>query len=63
MCGGVLMYVVYVGALWYFDEVGKFAYPIAAGVVIGIGSGMVFITAGYIQVSISFESNFDWYMG
>ncbi|TKA24753.1 hypothetical protein B0A50_05741 [Salinomyces thailandicus] len=51
MCVGVLFYVVYVGALWYFDEVGKIGYPIASGVIIGIGSGMVFITAGYIQTS------------
>jgi MFS family permease len=51
MCVGVMFYIVYVGALWYFDAVGKFAYPIVAGVIIGIGSGMVFITAGYIQTS------------
>ncbi|KAK5116713.1 hypothetical protein LTR62_007387 [Meristemomyces frigidus] len=43
--------VLYVGSLWYFDEVGKFAFPIVVGVVIGVGAGMVFITAGYIQTA------------
>ncbi|KAK3673779.1 hypothetical protein LTR78_006332 [Recurvomyces mirabilis] len=51
MCGGVFTYVLYVGSLWYFDEVGKFAFPIVVGVIIGIGAGMVFITAGYIQTA------------
>ena len=44
MCIGVLTYVVYVGSLWYFDEIGHQGFPIAAGVIIGIGAGMVFIT-------------------
>ncbi|KAF2765746.1 hypothetical protein EJ03DRAFT_318915 [Teratosphaeria nubilosa] len=51
MCIGVLCYVVYVGALWYFDTVGQLGYPIASGVIIGIGAGMVFVTSGYIQTS------------
>jgi hypothetical protein len=39
---------VYVGSLWYYDETGKKGYPYAAGPIIGIGAGMVFITAGYV---------------
>lgn len=48
MCIGVQTYAVYVGSLWYYDETGKSAYPYAAGPIIGIGAGMVFITAGYV---------------
>jgi hypothetical protein len=48
MCIGVQTYAVYVGSLWYYDETGKKGYPYAAGPIIGIGAGMVFITAGYI---------------
>ncbi len=39
------------GSLWYFDAVGQKGFPIAAGVIIGIGAGMVFIVAGYISLS------------
>lgn len=48
MCIGVQTYAVYVGSLWYYDETGKTGYPYAAGPIIGIGAGMVFITAGYV---------------
>ncbi|KAI8931951.1 hypothetical protein NX059_010851 [Plenodomus lindquistii] len=48
MCIGVQTYAVYVGSLWYYDETGKKGYPFAAGPIIGIGAGMVFITAGYV---------------
>lgn len=48
MCLGVQTYAVYVGSLWYYDETGKRGYPFAAGPIIGIGAGMVFITAGYV---------------
>ncbi|KAF2188994.1 hypothetical protein K469DRAFT_564889 [Zopfia rhizophila CBS 207.26] len=51
MCVGVQTYVVYVGSLWYYDEIGKRGYPYAAGPIIGIGAGMVFITAGYISTA------------
>jgi hypothetical protein len=48
MCIGVQTYAVYVGSLWYYDATGKTGYPYAAGPIIGIGAGMVFITAGYV---------------
>jgi MFS family permease len=48
MCIGVQTYAVYVGSLWYYDETGKKGYPYAAGPIIGMGAGMVFITAGYV---------------
>lgn len=51
MCLGVQTYAVYVGSLWYYDETGKTGYPYAAGPIIGIGAGMVFITAGYIATA------------
>ncbi|KAF2727326.1 hypothetical protein EJ04DRAFT_505881 [Polyplosphaeria fusca] len=51
MCIGVQTYVVYVGSLWYYDETGKKGYPYAAGPIIGIGAGMVFITAGYVATA------------
>ncbi|KAI7788259.1 hypothetical protein LA080_012326 [Diaporthe eres] len=51
MCIGVQTYVVYVGSLWYYDETGLKDYPYAAGPIIGIGAGMVFITAGYISTA------------
>ncbi|KAK7709381.1 hypothetical protein SLS64_006294 [Diaporthe eres] len=51
MCIGVQTYVVYVGSLWYYDETGLKGYPYAAGPIIGIGAGMVFITAGYISTA------------
>lgn len=51
MCIGVQTYVVYVGSLWYYDETGKRGYPYASGPIIGIGAGMVFITAGYISTA------------
>ncbi|PVH97514.1 hypothetical protein DM02DRAFT_674063 [Periconia macrospinosa] len=56
MCIGVQTYAVYVGSLWYFDETGKTGYPYAAGPIIGIGAGMVFITAGYISTAYPEES-------
>ena len=62
MCGGVLTYVMYVGSLWYFDEVGKFGFPIATGVIIGVGAGCVFITAGYIQVAYPEENEKGLYI-
>lgn len=45
------------GSLWYFDEIGKRGYPYAAGVIIGIGAGMVFVTAGYIQLAYGLQSD------
>jgi len=51
MCIGVQTYAVYVGSLWYYDETGKKGYPYAAGPIIGIGAGMVFITAGYVATA------------
>ncbi|KUJ07076.1 uncharacterized protein LY89DRAFT_601886 [Mollisia scopiformis] len=54
---GVCGYMVYVGSLWYFDATGKEGFPIAAGVLIGIGSGLVFVTMGYIAMSYSEEDN------
>ncbi|KAI0129691.1 hypothetical protein BJ170DRAFT_617268 [Xylariales sp. AK1849] len=48
MCIGVQTYAVYVGSLWYYDETGQKGYPYAAGPIIGIGAGCVFITAGYV---------------
>jgi hypothetical protein len=51
MCIGVQTYVVYVGSLWYYDETGKSGYPYASGPIIGIGAGMVFITAGYVATA------------
>lgn len=51
MCLGVQTYAVYVGSLWYYDEIGKTGYPYASGPIIGIGAGMVFITAGYISTA------------
>ncbi|KAI0025941.1 hypothetical protein F4780DRAFT_789418 [Xylariomycetidae sp. FL0641] len=62
MCIGVQCYVVYVGSLWYFDEVGLEAYPLAAGVIIGIGAGMVFITSGYISLSYPEEDEKGFYV-
>ncbi|KAF2873894.1 hypothetical protein BDV95DRAFT_356346 [Massariosphaeria phaeospora] len=56
MCIGVQTYVVYVGSLWYFDETGKTGYPYVSGVIIGIGAGMVFITAGYISTAYPEEN-------
>ncbi|KAF2251755.1 hypothetical protein BU26DRAFT_242849 [Trematosphaeria pertusa] len=56
MCLGVQTYAVYVGSLWYYDETGKKGYPYAAGPIIGIGAGMVFITAGYITTAYPEES-------
>jgi hypothetical protein len=35
-CFGVLGYILYVGSLWYFDQVGKQVFPIFAGVCIGV---------------------------
>ncbi|KAF1355747.1 hypothetical protein EJ07DRAFT_167936 [Lizonia empirigonia] len=51
MCIGVQTYIVYVGSLWYYDETGNPGYPYATGPIIGIGAGMVFITAGYIATA------------
>ncbi|KAH7113906.1 hypothetical protein B0J11DRAFT_143101 [Dendryphion nanum] len=51
MCIGVQTYAVYVGSLWYYDETGKKGYPYASGPIIGIGAGMVFITAGYVSTA------------
>ena len=56
MCIGVQTYAVYVGSLWYYDETGKTGYPYAAGPIIGIGAGMVFITAGYIATAYPEEN-------
>jgi hypothetical protein len=56
MCIGVQTYVVYVGSLWYYDETGKRGYPYASGPIIGIGAGMVFITAGYISTAYPEEN-------
>jgi hypothetical protein len=57
MCIGVQTYVVYVGSLWYYDETGKPGYPYASGPIIGIGAGMVFITAGYIATAYPEEKD------
>jgi hypothetical protein len=57
MCIGVQTYVVYVGSLWYYDETGKPGYPYASGPIIGIGAGMVFITAGYITTAYPEEKD------
>ncbi|KAG9200533.1 hypothetical protein G6514_006875 [Epicoccum nigrum] len=57
MCIGVQTYVVYVGSLWYYDETGQPGYPYASGPIIGIGAGMVFITAGYIATAYPEEKD------
>jgi MFS family permease len=57
MCIGVQTYVVYVGSLWYYDETGRPGYPYASGPIIGIGAGMVFITAGYIATAYPEEKD------
>jgi MFS family permease len=49
--------MIYVGSLWYFDQVGKEGFPIAAGVLVGISSGLIFVTMGYIANSYSEEEN------
>lgn len=46
----------------YFDEIGSRGFPIAAGVIIGIGAGMVFITAGYIQLAYPEEKEKGMYI-
>ncbi|EXJ90965.1 hypothetical protein A1O1_04072 [Capronia coronata CBS 617.96] len=56
-CLGVLGYVIYVGSLWYFDQVGKEGFPIFAGVCIGLSAGMIFVTMGYIAMSYSEEQD------
>jgi MFS family permease len=56
-CLGVLGYIVYVGSLWYFDHYGKQGFPIFAGICIGISSGLIFVTMGYIAMSYSEEKN------
>lgn len=35
-CLGVTGYILYIGSLWYFDDQGKQAFPIFAGVAIGV---------------------------
>lgn len=57
MCIGVQTYVVYVGSLWYYDETGRPEYPYASGPIIGIGAGMVFVTAGYIATAYPEEKD------
>ncbi|KAJ4333520.1 hypothetical protein N0V87_007545 [Didymella glomerata] len=57
MCIGVQTYVVYVGSLWYYDETGGPEYPYASGPIIGIGAGMVFVTAGYIATAYPEEKD------
>ncbi|KAJ4372612.1 hypothetical protein N0V86_007974 [Didymella sp. IMI 355093] len=57
MCIGVQTYVIYVGSLWYYDETGRPEYPYASGPIIGIGAGMVFVTAGYIATAYPEEKD------
>lgn len=40
---GVCGYMVYVGSLWYFDRYGREAFPIAAGVIIGVRSNSTYL--------------------
>ena len=49
--------MVYVGSLWYFDQHGKIGFPIFAGIWIGISSGLIFVTMGYIAMSYSEEQD------
>ncbi|KAH8664353.1 hypothetical protein BX600DRAFT_550406 [Xylariales sp. PMI_506] len=57
MCFGICTYALYVGSLWYYEVSGKPAFPLVSGAIIGLGSGAVFITSGYIQVAYSDERN------
>jgi hypothetical protein len=57
MCFGICTYAVYVGSLWYYEATGRQAFPLAAGAVVGVGAGAVFITSGYIQVAYSSDGN------
>jgi hypothetical protein len=43
---GVMGYILYVGSLWYFDQVGKPAFPIFAGVCIGVNHSIHKLTSG-----------------
>jgi MFS family permease len=56
-CLGVIGYIIYVGALWYFDGYGKIGFPIFSGVAIGISAGLIFVTMGYIAMSYSEEQD------
>lgn len=53
MCLGICTYAVYVASLWYYEATGRQAFPLAAGALVGVGAGAVFITSGYIQVAYS----------
>lgn len=57
MCFGICTYALYVGSLWHYEAVGQPGFPLAAGAIIGIGAGAVFITSGHIQVAYSTERN------
>lgn len=57
MCFGICTYAVYVGSLWYYEATGAQSFPLAAGAVICVGAGAVFITSGYIQVAYSSDGN------
>lgn len=57
MCLGICTYAVYVASLWYYEATGQQAFPLAAGAIIGVGAGAVFITSGYIQVAYSSDGN------
>lgn len=57
MCFGICTYAVYVGSLWYYEATGRQEFPLAAGAIVGVGAGAVFITSGYIQVAYSSDEN------
>lgn len=57
MCLGICTYAVYVASLWYYEATGQQAFTLAAGAIIGVGAGAVFITSGYIQVAYSSDGN------
>ncbi|ORY64795.1 uncharacterized protein BCR38DRAFT_431019 [Pseudomassariella vexata] len=57
MSFGICTYILYVGSLWYYEAYGRESFPLAAGAIIGVGAGAVWITSGYIQVAYSDDSN------
>ncbi|KIV96495.1 hypothetical protein PV10_00357 [Exophiala mesophila] len=55
---GCIGYIIYVGALWYFDQYGHPWFPYLSGVLIGASyasAGLLLIVMGYIAISYSEE--------
>lgn len=57
MMFGITGYPVYIGAMWYFDQIGHLWFPIFAGAYLGLAAGCLWTVAAYTSNAYAEEKD------